>query len=1191
MGFEGVHAAAAEGDDQELRKCLEGLDIDRDGLFDRTDPQPRVIAGSQPGTHGRYNHPVSVGTKGSCGDTPLHKAAAAGQATSVAYIMSLAATGLPIGHGIGEDSGIGDHRGQGPRTNPPPWEVGTEENAHVQRVREPNAIEILVAARNDAGETALHMAALNGNFLSTRILIDSGSDIQAQDAMNGWTPLHYAARRGSLKVMAALLQAGANPNAVDYLGGTALHVAARFEVDEAVSLLCQASCDLDLQRRSDGYTALHVACRWNRTIQTVEGILEARADPALTSRSGHPPAYIAATLGSERVLNTVAQAHYRLCVKNEDGEGLSRLKEGGQLTARAGFDKAMQRLADATTMCSDQGGWYKAEYDLIDEWLVPETGEMFTAPHAVTCGKWVGKGPLDAAELDEEIRQHQVHATTFLKSKVGMYTPDEKIEELIREELTEPALSIRSANTHWREGRAARIAFDFRRAERSFNHATRQLEKDWWGTAGAAISHTLAEEMRVLKDVRTRLDDAMFHGDSCRTKFDFLGALEQYTGADKEYSEYGDSERALESLYRQDECRRKAGVKEEADALVRLAHEQMLTSVDIEEYPHSRIMLTEAAENFSKAMELYLSYNDRATARTTENRLKATTWDLERQSEAYERLRTALVMMIERTEDLSTRYDPSKVYGPILFKLRVGDVVTSLTKACSLISDIGDKKVHPLATALLEDAIERNNQQNEALAALSEAQAATEAYTWDDTLREIVVFGVENDLEGRKEPYRRHAIHEDYKLKAEGQGVCFQRLTLKEGMQRYIDARELFVLVRDEKNRAEAALREEEVLGMIEKQSEAHNFILKGQTDVRASEYAAAILKYRVAEKSFEAISDQVNREYLAMLVQDAMVKRGIFDEAKLKLQQGKELVVARKKLETWQDVVETGLEKFKQAQGLFNESADLFDSLDENTLSSEAQLHEEDAVERRTHAEELLESIAIIIQPGMGGVDGADMAPRRDDKYRRTMGYPEVEQAITDAAVTGRISTYHEKGVVQAGSEVHLKAGHHVMTKTIHITRNVTLSAEDEADNETVSLTLTEDSLMIVDAQEVILDSLTLNQKLGDGLEDYWSGGLFVLKVIKGTCVANDCVFYSQRGSGVVVTRQGNAVLERCTITECGHYGIGADGPSVVVDCRQTSVKDCKFEDCDSRNGARIVGIDDFAHVVDEGHDSLLQE
>ena len=27
--------------------------------------------------------------------------------------------------------------------------------------------------------------------------------------------------------------------------------------------------------------------------------------------------------------------------------------------------------------------------------------------------------------------------------------------------------------------------------------------------------------------------------------------------------------------------------------------------------------------------------------------------------------------------------------------------------------------------------------------------------------------------------------------------------------------------------------------------------------------------------------------------------------------------------------------------------------------------------------------------------------------------------------------------------------------------------------------------------------------------------------------------------------------------------------------------VVDCKFEDCDARNGARIVGMDDLAHVV----------
>ena len=32
MGYESIHAAAAEGDDQELRKRVEGLDVDRSNL-------------------------------------------------------------------------------------------------------------------------------------------------------------------------------------------------------------------------------------------------------------------------------------------------------------------------------------------------------------------------------------------------------------------------------------------------------------------------------------------------------------------------------------------------------------------------------------------------------------------------------------------------------------------------------------------------------------------------------------------------------------------------------------------------------------------------------------------------------------------------------------------------------------------------------------------------------------------------------------------------------------------------------------------------------------------------------------------------------------------------------------------------------------------------------------------------------
>ena len=38
--------------------------------------------------------------------------------------------------------------------------------------------------RLTAGETALHLAALNGNFLSVRILIDAGSDIQVSSLIS-----------------------------------------------------------------------------------------------------------------------------------------------------------------------------------------------------------------------------------------------------------------------------------------------------------------------------------------------------------------------------------------------------------------------------------------------------------------------------------------------------------------------------------------------------------------------------------------------------------------------------------------------------------------------------------------------------------------------------------------------------------------------------------------------------------------------------------------------------------------------------------------------------------------------------------------------------------------------------------------------------------------------------------------------
>ena len=82
----------------------------------------------------------------------------------------------------------------------------------------------------------------------------------------------------------------------------------------------------------------------------------------------------------------------------------------------------------------------------------------------------------------------------------------------------------------------------------------------------------------------------------------------------------------------------------------------MATAIPVDEFPHTRIMLAEAAENLDRAWALYAGFNDRPTARATELKLSQARWDLGRQEEAYAKLRAALGLMKERTEDKTTRY-------------------------------------------------------------------------------------------------------------------------------------------------------------------------------------------------------------------------------------------------------------------------------------------------------------------------------------------------------------------------------------------------------------------------------------------------------------------------------------------------------------------------------------------------------
>ena len=62
--------------------------------------------------------------------------------------------------------------------------------------------------RNEAGETALIIAAKRGNNYITSILLENGADFTYTDTA-GYTALYYATANGNNDIVEKLLEAGA----------------------------------------------------------------------------------------------------------------------------------------------------------------------------------------------------------------------------------------------------------------------------------------------------------------------------------------------------------------------------------------------------------------------------------------------------------------------------------------------------------------------------------------------------------------------------------------------------------------------------------------------------------------------------------------------------------------------------------------------------------------------------------------------------------------------------------------------------------------------------------------------------------------------------------------------------------------------------------------------------------------------
>lgn len=101
--------------------------------------------------------------------------------------------------------------------------------------------EALDAKQN--GQTALHIAAMNGKVDILTVLIARGAAVNVQDD-NGITPLMLAARDGRVEAVQALIAQGAKITVQDKLGENALHIAAAHGKKDVVAALMDRGADV-----------------------------------------------------------------------------------------------------------------------------------------------------------------------------------------------------------------------------------------------------------------------------------------------------------------------------------------------------------------------------------------------------------------------------------------------------------------------------------------------------------------------------------------------------------------------------------------------------------------------------------------------------------------------------------------------------------------------------------------------------------------------------------------------------------------------------------------------------------------------------------------------------------------------------------------------------------------------------------
>jgi len=174
--------------------------------------------------------------------------------------------------------------------------------ATVQRMLNSNNNLINIYDKHGNNESALFIAAENGNRAMVELLIDAGADINIRDEI--WTPLSGAASRGHFHVVRLLIEEGANVNVVEEDGESPLYIAAINGHIQIVRLLLDAGAYINI---NDGvWSPLSAAARRNN-VQVANLLIERGANINQTDDNGITPLLTAVFGGRYQIVKLLLE--------------------------------------------------------------------------------------------------------------------------------------------------------------------------------------------------------------------------------------------------------------------------------------------------------------------------------------------------------------------------------------------------------------------------------------------------------------------------------------------------------------------------------------------------------------------------------------------------------------------------------------------------------------------------------------------------------------------------------------------------------------------------------------------------------------------------------------------------------------------------------------------------------------------